>query len=363
MDLYTLVLLVMGLVLLVAGAELLVRGASALAVLVGVSPLVIGLTVVAYGTSTPELAVSTRAAWIGQSDIALGNVVGSNIFNVLFILGLSALISPLAVSRQIIRRETPIMIGVSILLLLMALDGQIGRIDGLVLVAGVVLYTVLSIRQSRRETAAAAPAHPAIASGHGWKHILLQVLLILGGLALLGVGTDWLVNGAVAMAKAMGVSELVIGLTIVAAGTSLPEVATSVMATIRGQRDIAIGNIVGSNIYNILAVLGAAAAIRPVNVSPQAMGFDLPVMVAVAVVCLPVFVSGRIISRLEGVLFLGYYIAYTVYLVLAARAQASLALYGHMMLWFILPASGVLVLVAAARQMFSRRPARAILAD
>ncbi len=357
MDLFTFVLFISGLALLVVGAELLVRGASALAMLVGVSPLVIGLTVVAYGTSTPELAVSIKAAWVGQSDIALGNVVGSNIFNVLFILGLSAIISPLAVSMQIVRRETPIMIGVSVLLLLMALDGQIGRFDGLILVVGVVLYTALSIRQSRRETAAAGAAQsvPVITLGRGWKHVLLQVLLIIGGLALLCVGTDWMVRGAVAMAKAMGVSELVIGLTIVAAGTSLPEVATSVMATIRGQRDIAIGNVVGSNIYNILAVLGAAAAIRPVSVSPQAMGFDIPVMVAVATVCLPIFFSGRIISRLEGVLLLGYYVAYTAYLVLAARAGAPLALYSTIMLWCILPASAVLVLVAAGRQLFFPR--------
>ena len=349
---------VLGLVALIVGAELLVRGASRLALAFGISPLVVGLTVVAFGTSAPELAVSVQSAWAGQVDIALGNVVGSNIFNVLVILGLSALVTPLVVHQQVIRQEVPIMIGVSLLLWALLLDGGIGRGEGALLFGLMLGYTVLLIRQSRRETAAiqaevAAEYEEAFAApGNGWRdHWGVQVLLILAGLSLLVLGARWLVEAAVGFARYLGVSELVIGLTIVAAGTSLPEVATSVMAALRGERDIAVGNVVGSNIFNILSVLGVSALVAPsaLTVAPSLLAFDLPVMVAVAVACLPVFFTGSRIARGEGVLFLVLYIAYVAYLILAATGHAVLPAYQAAMLGFALPLVAATLIVLAWR--------------
>jgi cation:H+ antiporter len=345
--------LIAGFALLVAGAEVLVRGASRLAAAFGVSPLLIGLTVVAYGTGTPEMAVSAIAAAEGTTDIALGNVVGSNIFNVLLILGLSAVIAPLLVSQELVRRDVPLMIGVSILAWALALDSRIGRIDGVLLLAGMVAYTILLVRQSRSESAVVQRKYAAgvDAGGLGLRGGVTNAAFIAAGLGLLIAGSNLLVDGAIAVARGLGVSELIIGLTIVAAGTSLPEVATSVLASLRGQRDIAVGNVVGSNIYNILAVLGLSAVLAPggLPVSAAALGFDLPVMVAVAVACLPIFFTGHLIARWEGVLFLGYYAAYTAYLVLAAAEHDALPFYNAMILYFALPLTAVTLVVVSWR--------------
>jgi cation:H+ antiporter len=342
----TLLLLAVGLVLLTAGAEALVRGASQGAARLGIPPLIVGLTVVAFGTSAPEFAVSIQSAWSGQPDIALGNVVGSNIFNVLLILGLSALIVPLAIASQLIRVDVPLMIGASILVLLFALDGSISRVDGLILFIGLLLYTGFQIRQGRRERQGAEERGDP-PGGNWWT----DLALVVGGLVLLVAGSRLLVTSAVAIAQALGVSELVIGLTIVAAGTSLPEVATSVIASLRGQRDIAVGNVVGSNVFNLLGVLGLSALVSPagIGVAPQALQFDLPVMIAVAVACLPIFVTGREIARWEGGVFLAYYVAYTVYLVMAATQHAALGVYADAMLWFVLPLTVVTLLVLLVR--------------
>ncbi|HMR64244.1 MAG TPA: calcium/sodium antiporter [Anaerolineae bacterium] len=356
MDIWTLVLFVIGLGLLVIGAEALVRGASRLAAAVGVSPLVIGLTVVAYGTSAPELAVSVQSAYAGQADIALGNVVGSNIFNVLFILGAAALITPLIVHGQLIRRDVPLMIGVSILLLLMGVDGRIGRIDGILLFSGVVIYTIWSIIQSRRESRAVQAEFAqefGASPPQGPKAVVTQLGYIAAGLVMLVLGSNWLVDGAVALAQAFGVSQLVVGLTIVAAGTSLPEVATSIVASFRGERDIAVGNVVGSNIFNILSVLGLAAAVSPsgITVAPAAVSFDIPVMLAVAVVCLPIFFTGGMIARWEGLLFLGYYTAYTVYLVLSATGSEALPEFRTIMIFGVIPLTMLSLLISLTQTL------------
>ncbi|HRG71897.1 MAG TPA: calcium/sodium antiporter, partial [Thauera aminoaromatica] len=249
----------LGLTVLVVGADVLVRGASRLAVSFGVSPLVVGLTVVAFGTSAPEMAVSVGSALAGSPDLALGNVVGSNICNVLLILGISALITPLLVDEQIIRQEIPIMIGVSALLVVMALDGHLGLVESIVLFALVIAYTVFLIVQSRRASKAVQEEFGTDLPTSAWdRHWAVQVGLIATGLVMLIVGADWLVEAAVAFARAFGVSDLVVGLTVVAVGTSMPEIATSIVAAMRGQRDIAVGNVVGSHIFNILAVLGAS---------------------------------------------------------------------------------------------------------
>ncbi|OHC31832.1 MAG: sodium:calcium antiporter, partial [Pseudomonadales bacterium RIFCSPLOWO2_02_FULL_63_210] len=320
----TFVYLIAGLVLLVAGAEVLVRGAAKLAAQFGIPPLVIGLTVVAFGTSAPETAVSIQAAMNGSGDLAIGNVIGSNIANVLLILGMTALIAPLIVSRQLIRLDVPIMIGASLVVYALAWDGGLSRLDGALLFAGVVAYSGFLIISSLRDKSAAADDEFAKEFGlhqapkpYAW---LINLVLIVAGLVLLVSGSNFLVEGAVSLARALGLSELIIGLTVVAIGTSLPELATSIMAAFRGERDIAVGNIVGSNIFNLLCVLGLASLVSPlaISVSPNALAFDFPVMIAVAVACLPIFFSGYRINRWEGLLFLAYYLAYTLYLVLFA---------------------------------------------
>ena len=348
-----------GLLFLIIGAEALVRGASRLAAVFGIAPLVIGLTVVAFGTSSPELAVSVKSALSGQASIALGNVIGSNIFNVLFILGASALIVPLVVSQQLVRLDVPLMIALSFLVLLLALDGRFGPVDGVLLVAGLVTYIWVLIRLSRKETASArqqpvpvaANANPKVT---GW---IRNISLVVVGLALLVLGSRWLVDGAVSFARHLGVSELIVGLTIVAAGTSLPEVVTSIIAALRGERDIAVGNVVGSNIFNILAVLGITSMVAPggIEVSPAVIGFDIPVMIAVALACLPIFFTGGTISRTEGVLLLAYYVAYTAYLILAASHHDALPRFSAIMLEFVIPITVVTLIGLVLREARSKR--------
>jgi cation:H+ antiporter len=343
-------LLAAGLVALVAGAELLVKGASALARAFGISPLVIGLTVVAFGTSSPELAVSVQAAWAGKVDIALGNVVGSNIFNVLFILGLSAMVAPLTVARQVIRQEVPVMIVVSLLLFALAVDRGIGRLDGALLAGGLVVYTLFLLRQSRREERSGGGEVPP---DRTWRQTATDAAVILAGLVLLVVGSNWLVDGAVAIARSLGVSDMIVGLTIIAAGTSLPEVATSVTATVRGERDIAIGNVVGSNVFNIMGVLGISALVAPASlaVPPAMLTFDMLVMIAVAAACLPVFFTSNRISRWEGGLFLAYYGAYTAYLVMAAADHDALDEYGFVMMAFVIPLTALTLAITVWRKL------------
>ena len=350
-----------GLILLVIGANVLVRGASKLALSFGISPLVVGLTIVAFGTSAPEVAVSVGAVLDGRDDIAIGNVVGSNIFNVLFILGISALITPLIVNIQLIRQEVPIMIGASLLLLALGLDGRLSFFDGGFLFVLLVAYTVFLVVQSRRETQAAKDEYadeikPAEAGA--WDSRLpAQLLLIGAGLAALVFGSDYLVQASVNFAKAMGVSDLVIGLTIVAAGTSMPEVATSITAAIKGERDIAVGNVVGSNTFNILGCLGLSGLVSGdlgLAMAPSLLAFDIWVMLAVALACLPVFMTGREIARWEGGVFLGYYVAYVAYLILAAQQHDALQAFSGLMLGFVVPLTLMTLVV-----VMIRRPAAA----
>jgi cation:H+ antiporter len=342
-----------GLVVLVAGGELLVRGASRLAVVMKISPVVIGLTIVAFGTSAPELAVSVQAAYAGSSDIAIGNVVGSNIFNVLFILGVSAMITPLVVASDFIRRDVPLMILVSLLMLFLCFDGAIGRWDGALLATGIVSYTFWCVCQSRKESAAIAGefASELPAANRTGRALVVDLLLMAVGLGLLVFGSNLLIVGSVTIAQSLGVSELVIGLTIVAAGTSLPEVATSVIAALKGERDIAVGNVIGSNIFNILSVLGFSSLVSPagIPVAASAIQFDIPVMIAVAVACWPIFATGRQIARWEGCLFFGYYVLYTTYLVLDASDPAWGGALGIAVVWFIVPVSIITIMISLYR--------------
>jgi cation:H+ antiporter len=353
----TILLFIGGLIGLVLGAELLVRGASKLALSFGISPLVVGLTIVAFGTSAPEMAVSTGAVLSGQTDIAIGNVVGSNIFNVLFILGVAALITPLVVNIQLIRQEVPIMIGASLLLLVLGLDGKLGFLDGAILFTLLIVYTVFLIVQSRAETRSAQDEYAAElqpAAPGGWDARLpVQLLLIAVGLGLLVLGSDWLVTASTSFAKALGVSDLVIGLTIVAAGTSMPEVATSIMAAIKGERDIAVGNVVGSSTFNILGCLGLSGLVSGDLglVMPAAiLNFDIWVMIAVALACLPVFMTGREIARWEGGVFVLYYAAYVTYLILATQQHGALGMFSTAMMSFVIPITVITLVVVLLRR-------------
>lgn len=351
----TLLMFVIGLTALVLGAEVLVRGASRLATSVGVSPLVVGLTVVAFGTSAPELAVSVKAALSGNTDLAVGNVVGSNIFNILFILGVSALITPLVVHAQIIRQEIPILIGSSLLLFALTADDQIGMSESLILLGALAAYTVFLIVQSRKENQAIQDEYAAENDKKSkWdSSVYVQVALIIAGLYLLVQGSEWLVSSAVTFAKIIGVSDIVIGLTIVAAGTSMPEVATSVMAALKGERDIAVGNVVGSSTFNILGCLGMTGLVAPAGliVPPSVLNFDLWVMLAVCFACIPVFVTGREIARWEGAVFVGYYVAYVAYLILASQDHDAIPVFSTVMMSFVVPLT-VITLVA----IIIRRP-------
>ena len=352
-----LLLFAVGLVALLVGAEALVRGSSRIALSLGISPLVVGLTIVAFGTSAPELAVSVGAALHGASDIAIGNVVGSNIFNVLMVLGVSALAAPLTVHVQIIRQEVPIMIGASLLLLVVTLDGRLSRGDALIFLSLLVIYTVFVVRQSRAQTRETQELYRDASEDRGdWdRHWSVQVLLILGGLVLLVAGSNWLVDASVAFAHALGVSDLVVGLTIIAAGTSMPELTTSALAAMRGERDIAIGNAIGSNTFNILGCLGATGLVdhNGLVVAAPVMNFDMWVMCAVALACLPIFIAGREIGRAKAALFLAYYVAYIAYLVFDAQGHDVLPRFSAIMIGFVLPITIVTLITMLLRNQAS----------
>ncbi len=349
----TILLFIAGLITLIVGADLLVRGASRLAAAFGVSPLVIGLTIVAIGTASPEIAVSLNAAAAGQGDLTLGNVLGSNIFNILFILGITSILAPIVIAEQLIRKDAPIMLGVSLLTLVLALDGNLGWPDGMILLLGLIVYVVFALRQSRVESSEVQEEYAeefATKEPRTAKKSIFNTVFILAGLGLLVLGSNWLVDAATQIAKALGVSELVIGLTIVAVGTSLPEVATSVVAALKKESDIAVGNAVGSNIFNLLGVLGIGALVAPggISVASRVLHFDLPVMVFVALVTLPVFYIDNRISRSEGGLLLAYYVAYVTYVILRAAESSTLPAVVLFMVVFV-PVTFIALVVVAIR--------------
>lgn len=374
-------LLAIGLVLLVVGADGLVKGAARLAASIGIPSLVIGLTVVAFGTSAPELAVSIRSALAGQSEMAIANVVGSNIFNVLFILGLAAIITPLAISRQLIRQDVPLMVLASMLVFYMIRDGVLSRLDAGILVVLLLAYTVFLFVQGKRTEATerASGANNTVApsvSGaalsdaasteqddevdaliRGTHPTWQNLLWIVGGLACLVAGANLLVNSAVNIARAFAVSEAVIGLTIVAVGTSLPEVMTSIVASIKGQRDIAVGNVVGSNIFNLLAVLGVSGVLSSNGLAgnEQLVQQDFPVMLAVALLCVPLFFTGAILSRIEGALFFILYLAYTLFLIGGALHAPWLASVQGIIVYALIPLTVVVVIGSLVKDRYDKR--------
>lgn len=327
MTLHPAIVLLGGLVVIIVGAELLLRGASRVAAMLGISPLLVGMTVVAVATSAPELAVGITAAREGRGPLAVANIAGTNIFNILFILGLSAAIRPLPLQLQSIRLDVPVMAASAVALLLMAWDGVLSRFEGFLLLAASLPYTVALVRWSRRESPemrqefAQEFSREALATGRGLAHGAWNSALFVLGLALTVLGADLLVAGAVNLARLLGVSDVIIGLTIVAIGTSAPELATTFVATIKNERDVAVGNLIGSGISNVLVILGTTCLVAPhgVDVSRDVLWIDLPLAAAVAVICYPVFRTGRQVSRLEG---LGFVLAYLGYMtaLLASRA-------------------------------------------
>jgi len=347
---------------LTLGAEFLVRGASRLAIALKVSPLVVGLTVVAFGTSAPELVVSLQSGLKGQPEVALGNVIGSNILNVLLILGLSAIIVPLIVNQRLIRLDVPLMVLVSFAVGLMAIDGAIGRVDGIVLTTALIIWNIWVVRQSRSEQKEVEEEYArefgvdlaveAAATGRT-RQILLNAAILVLGTGMLVFGARIFIENAVAIARSFQVSELVIGLTLVAVGTSLPEVATSVVAALKGERDIAVGNVVGSNLFNLLCVLGITGmVIGEIPVSREVLLFDIPIMIAVAVGCMPVFFTGHRIERWEGGIFLFYYGIFALDLFLDAIESEHLSLLRQFVVWIAIPAT---VIAFARAQLVWRR--------
>jgi cation:H+ antiporter len=332
-------LVLAGLALLIAGGEALVRGAGTIASRAGISPLVIGLVIVSAATSAPELAVTVGAVASGEPDLAIGNVVGSNIVNVLFILGLSAVLSPLIIKRQLVRFDMPVMVGISILFLALSLDGRITFTDGLLLLGVLVIHTTISIIVGRREVRSPDSKTDEMPLNSKPVSLWLAIPLLVAGIGLLVLGARFLVTGAVNIATGLGVSELVIGLTVVAVGTSLPELATSLIAILRGEKDLAVGNIVGSNIFNIGFIIGLPAVIfgGGIPVAAAAISIDLPLMVAAALALVPLAFTGFVVARWEGGLFVALYVAYTLYLVLASTQHDATTGFTTIMLWFVLP--------------------------
>lgn len=319
-------LIISGLILLVAGADMVVRGASFLAASMGVRPIVLGITVVAIGTSVPELVVGITASLQGSGALAVGNIAGTNVFNILFILGFSAAILPLPIDMKILRLELPVIVLSAALMTGMALDGVLTRLDGAILFVAGILYTVWLIRLSRKESRATrqkfreaygVSVEPEKSRKQFRNNRIWYSLILMAGLAFSVLGAEWLVRGAVGAARSMGVSEAIIGLTILAVGTSSPELVTTIVSTLKGSRDIAVGNLIGSSIYNILIILGTTCLAAPgISVERELLLIDIPLMAGVALACVPVFISGRKISRLEGIAGVVLYLGYMTWLIL-----------------------------------------------
>ncbi|HEY6801371.1 MAG TPA: calcium/sodium antiporter [Agromyces sp.] len=316
-------LFLVGVVAVIGGAELVVRGGARVAARLGISPLVIGLTVVAIGTSAPELAVGIDAALRGNGALALGNIAGTNTVNLLFIFGLVAVIRPLPLTRQTIRVDLPFMIAAAVALFVMGLDGKLTTTEGIILIAGAVVFTTLTVLNARRQSVVVREEYAAeygtTKSSRPKLDLLVNVMLLIAGIVIIVIGADWLVDGAVELAAQFGVSDAFIGLTVVAIGTSAPEIVTAIVATIRNERDIAVGNLLGSSVYNILVILGVTAVVPEGDIPvPTELAFvDIPVMLAATLACIPVFLTRRLVTRLEGAIFMSAYAAYLAYLIIA----------------------------------------------
>lgn len=348
----TIFLFIVGLVALIGGAELFLKGVDHFGLKWGISPIIMGLTVVAFATGAPELAISLKAAAGGNADLVLGNIIGSNIANILLILGITSLVTTLKITKRVVRIDVPIVIAVSFLLFYLAMDGVLTKIDGAVLITGFLLYSIFTYYQIQKSR--------IVEDGDQifeyelsvddldkgiWFYLKNGGFLAIG-LALIVMGSNWMVDSAVTIATLLGISELVIGLTIVSIGTSLPEVATSMSAARKGNADIAVANVLGSNLYNVLLTLGLTLIIAPnfLQVSEAAILLDLPFMLIVSMICIPIFVAGYNITRIDGAIFLLYYFSYLTYLVLDSIGSPIKTYLETIKLWFIIPATIIYIL-------------------
>ncbi len=344
----TVLLFIVGLVMLIGGAELFLKSVDKFGAAWSVSPVVMGLTVVAFATGAPELAISLQAAAEGRPDLVLGNIVGSNIANILLILGVAGLVSPLKITNRIIKIDVPVVIAASVLLFVLAMDGSLTPFDGLLILIALLMYSLFMYTQIKKDRAAnqhkekREVGEPVTTLFYG-KYIFLLLL----GLIFIVMGSRFMVDSAVEIAGILGISELIIGLTIVSIGTSLPEVATSVSAVRRNDSDTAVANVMGSNLYNILLTLGLTIVVAPgaLDVSADAIRLDLPIMMIVAGACLPLFWPGKMLGRLEAGGFLFYYAAYLTYLVFIAIQHPLKETMEWGMTWIIIPLTVLLILV------------------
>jgi cation:H+ antiporter len=348
-----------GLLALLIAGHLVVRAASMLGARFGLSPMVIGLTIVAAGTSAPELAVVGQAIAADDTELAVGSIIGSNIANVLLVLGIVALLGTIHVTSRVVRIDIPVMIAASTLFLLFALDGTLGRVDGIILFGGLVLFVTWTLRATRRRperpdpevSNEAAPSEAGDDPSSG--SIPRAVAELIAGIAVLAVAARFVVSGAEEIAGSLGVPELIVGLTIVALGTSAPEIVTTLVAAFQGRRDLAVGNAVGSNIFNILLVLGAAGMLAPsgIAVSDDALQLDLPILLAAAVACLPIVAWDYTLNRWEGAIFVAYYLAYLTFLVLDATGHRAKDPFALIMIGFVVP----LTIITAATVIHRQR--------
>ena len=343
----TILLFTAGLMALIGGAELFLKAVDHFGLKWGISPLIMGLTVVALATGAPELAISIKAATSGNADLVLGNIIGSNIANILLILGISSLISTLRTTKNVVRIDVPIVIAVSIVLFYLAIDGTLTKLDGVVLIAGFLVYSIFTyyqIRKSRivEDRDQIFEYEKSLEElDKGTKFHIKNGGILLLGLVFIVLGSNWMVESAVTIATLLGISELVIGLTIVSIGTSLPEVATSMAAARKGNADVAVANVLGSNLYNVLLTLGLTLIIAPnvLEVSEAAISLDLPFMVIVSMICIPIFMAGYKITRLDGAIFLFYYTSYLTYLVLDAVGSPLKSHLEEVKIWVTIPAT------------------------
>ena len=346
------VLAVAGLVALGVGGELLVRAAAQMARGLGLTPLLIGVTVVSLGTSAPELAVSLQAAVQGKAEVSVGNVVGSNLLNTLVVLGISSMIVPLVVAQRLVWWDVPIMIAATALVWFLGFDGALHASDGVLLLLLLTAYLVMAVVFSKSESAAVEEEYERELEAGGNMSVPVSAVVLVGGLLLLVFGADWFVEAASAMALAFGVSELVVSLTVVAVGTSLPELVTAVVAALRGENDIAVGNVVGSNIMNLLLILGVSSlfAKGALEVATPVIEFDLPFCLAAAVACLPIFWTGHRMERSEGALFVLAYAVYLTDLVLTATGHPSAAMARQTLYFVVAPLTALSVVTSLVRR-------------
>ncbi|SMO53814.1 calcium/sodium antiporter [Gracilimonas mengyeensis] len=361
----SIVFFIIGLVLLITGAELFLNSVDKFGIAWRISPLIMGLTVVAFATGAPELAISLQAAADGQPDLVLGNIIGSNISNILLILGITGVLAPLAITNKVIKRDIPMVLAASVLMYVLAMDGWLTPLDGFIILAALVAYSMFiyfQIKSDRKKNTGEDLSNAAqeILKGSPTWFYTKYLFLLLGGLVMIVAGSRLMVDAAVTIAEVLGVSELIIGLTIVSIGTSLPEVATSLSAARKGDSDTAIANVLGSNLYNILLTLGLTIVIAPgaLSVSAEAIRFDMPVMIIVVVACLPLFWPGKELGRAEATGFLLYYASYLGYLVLLAMGHAVVDTFELVMIWGIIPLTILLIIVKFVMDLRDKKMAR-----